>query len=713
MQLTKVHVENYKGLRDVEVPLSPFVCLIGENSAGKSSVLLALSLFLSGTSMPKTNYFDEGRDVRIAVDLAEIGDEDLGRLAEAHRDKIRGIVREGSLTLVRIYGADGKSILKYRKLSPTDPRFSDSQIDNLLKGKRAGKPLADAVVACFPELEGTATSATSPSEMRAAIEQLAERLPDEQKAVVDAELPTGIDRSISAMLPERIYVPAVKDLRDDVKTTESTPFGKILSILLAAIEPELGDERNLFETLNAKLNRVGEDAADRRLEPVKTIEKTVERFVQESFSNVTLRIEIPPPELRAVLSSAVINANDGVDGEMDTKGDGLRRAIVFAVIRSYVELNRAGVNPAVAGPTGADPGYLLLFEEPELYLHPKAQEQLFEALRVFSRKHRVVVSTHSPLFFGPRATTTFVKMRKRADPAVARKPFGTAHHVDLTGTTEKDQFQIICYENNNIAFFSDEVVLVEGDSDYIALPHLARLVDPAWDCRQRGLAFARISGKGSIRRYRDFFRRFKMRISVITDCDFLLGAEFSQVVTSLEIRAQRQRLIAAIDGYIAGLTSNPDAGARQVLRAEANAEVRRAWRDAGKVALRHRAGEATAAEKDEALNRAVAAEDEWARGDILKSCRDPNLLGEKRRLLEMLRAEGVYVLERGTIEDYYPPGVTGNGKPARAQSFCNLIGTREQALALCDGDHRGTDGSTVSELEAIFGSIFGQNATGL
>jgi hypothetical protein len=48
-------------------------------------------------------------------------------------------------------------------------------------------------------------------------------------------LPTGIDKSIEPMLPDPIYIPAVKDLADDIKTSESTPFGKILGGLQAIV----------------------------------------------------------------------------------------------------------------------------------------------------------------------------------------------------------------------------------------------------------------------------------------------------------------------------------------------------------------------------------------------------------------------------------------------------------------------------------------------
>src|SRR5262249_32674652 len=162
------------------------------------------------------------------------------------------------------------------------------------------------------------------------------------------------------------------------------------------------------------------------------------------------------------------------------------------------------------------------------YLHPKAQQILFDALGAFSQRHPVIVTTHSPVFFGPRSTTTFIKMRKQSDIAIAPKPFGAAHPIDLGDTSVRDQFQIICYENNSMAFCAERVVLVEGDSDYIVLPHWARVINQSWDCGQTPVRFARIGGKSNIRRYKQFFERFKSRVLIVTDLDFILGSEFGQ-----------------------------------------------------------------------------------------------------------------------------------------------------------------------------------------
>ncbi|MBI5902364.1 MAG: AAA family ATPase, partial [Deltaproteobacteria bacterium] len=88
MKMTHLRIENFKGLHDITIPLSRFTCLIGENNAGKSSVLQALALFFSGSALPKTHYFDTEKQIRIEVIFKDIMDDDVNRLVEDHRIKI-------------------------------------------------------------------------------------------------------------------------------------------------------------------------------------------------------------------------------------------------------------------------------------------------------------------------------------------------------------------------------------------------------------------------------------------------------------------------------------------------------------------------------------------------------------------------------------------------------------------------------------------------
>ena len=715
MRMTKLTISNYRALRDVSIPLSHFGCLIGENNSGKSSFLQALSLFFSGSKLSSTNNFDESQPIRIEIIFEDIGEADLARLVEEHRTRVSGILKDGRLVLVRFYDTDGKSALLYSMLLPTEERFATGNVATLLKGGRAGQAFVNKITVAFPELEDMVDTNMNQDAMRQKILEFADSLPDEQKTLVDLPLPTGIDKSIIPMLPDPIYIPAVKDLADDIKTTESTPFGKILGILLRAIETKLPGAQELFEELDSKLNRVVQKDGteiDGRLDEVKLIEATVEKYVQESFANVALRIIIPPPELKTIFSSARIYANDGVDGLIETKGDGLRRAIVFSILRSYVELNTKFALPEGTEENdheveATSESYLLLFEEPELFLHPKGQHILFDALRVFAKDHHVLVTTHSPMFFGTEATETFVKLSKTSDSAISDTPFTQVQPVDLSDMTAKDQFQIICFENNNAACFADTVVLVEGDSDYLLFPHIARTLNPAWDVAKVPVHFARITGKGNIRRYRDFFERFGVRVPVIADLDLLLNG-FQHILPSDELKTARDGLLVRVDELI-----EPDAGNEEPSGADArdahdSGELRGLWRRVRERQSELTSGECTQDELNQAMDEFFAWQRKSDRLAVLMNSDDSQLMQLKWRLLDMLREVDVYVLERGTVENYYPEDIVGRDKPSRAEDFCVKCATRDAVLACCEEQSFMRNGEVVHEPEfnLIFESIF-------
>ncbi len=745
MKLGELSVKNYRALKDIKVPLSNFVCLIGENNAGKSSVLQALKLLIDGGTLNASHFYDLAKPIRIQLILSEIADVDLRRLVPEHQAKVAAMVRNGTLVLVRIFEPDKKSAFRYVQRMPKDARFNETELAELLSGK-VTKEMREAVENRFPELTGKTKDITKIGDMRAAVDGLAIGLPDDQTEPRDKALDTGIDASVLALLPEPIYIPAVKDLADDVKTATGTPFGKILKVLLDVIAPKLAQQQVLFDGLNAKLNRVlkpdGTIIDDERLTEVKLIESTVEQFVQESFAEVKLRIEMPPPKLQAILSGAQIIINDGVEGLIDTKGDGLKRAVVFSILRSYVELNRPGkllpvadeganegdgtnkerspaqgrtervAVPAAARADAADvipaQPYLLLFEEPELYLYPKAQQILFEALSLFSRKHPVLVTTHSPSFFGPDGTTLFVKMRKLKATTADEKPFSKEMMVDVSTGDGRDQFQLVCYENNNIAFFADRVMLVEGDSDYIVVPHVANLLRPGWATGSAPVRCAKIGGKSNIVRYRAFFQRFGITVSVLTDLDFLLGEEFAKVVAAEPLRRQRVDLLAAIDAYINNNGGFGEPKAKDVKKAVEKVDVHALWKRAREVKGRFDAGNAKLEEVTDAVDAFFAWEKYWPRRDIIEKPPNNELRAMLVALIEALRDERVFVWERGSIEDYYPDGILGDGKPAKAIHFCKKIITAGEARTLCASDHRDVKGNAATEFDAIFSHIIDQ-----
>ena len=95
MKLANIAVQNYRGLREVSLPLSRFACFIGKNNAGKSTILQAISLFFSGTKLGSRDFFDCSQPIRIEIRFEDISSADLSRLADEYRTKIESIVTGG------------------------------------------------------------------------------------------------------------------------------------------------------------------------------------------------------------------------------------------------------------------------------------------------------------------------------------------------------------------------------------------------------------------------------------------------------------------------------------------------------------------------------------------------------------------------------------------------------------------------------------------
>ena len=80
MKLTHISITNYKGLHETECKLSDFVCAVGENNAGKSSLLQALILFVNGTKLSKAEFYDPDVEILITVTMTGVTNEVMARL---------------------------------------------------------------------------------------------------------------------------------------------------------------------------------------------------------------------------------------------------------------------------------------------------------------------------------------------------------------------------------------------------------------------------------------------------------------------------------------------------------------------------------------------------------------------------------------------------------------------------------------------------------
>lgn len=705
MKLDRINIKNFKGLRDVELEPSTFSCLVGENNAGKSSVLQAVSTaLLRPPQIPRAQYYDPTLPVEFRLEFSEVSARDLARLTPEQQGKIAGCLDRARLTIIVRYPLGQKMTITTERRVPIDERFRAENIDEAFKGRRAAAAIRAALAETFPELEAGIADPLTVPQVKAYLASQMELLPADQWTSAEGPLPTGASASIVNLLPEAIYIPAVRDLKDELKTSQSTSFGRLLGLLLEDMTPELGAITDSFQTLDRLLNRArGADSTDdHRHEKVRSLEGRVEGFLQEHFADASVELSIPQPELKTILNNAQIFVDDGSRDLVENKGDGIKRSLTFALLRSYVELlaERSVIEPVAATEHQPSPRPLIfLFEEPELYLHPRSQRVLFDALATISKSHQVVVTTHSPLFFAPGVTASFVRVAKEPETP---KPIGRLYPIDFgLGTDHAKTFRLARFENADAAFFSQSVVLIEGESDDAFFKHVAAKLNPAWDFDKANIALVRVSGKGNFSLFRSFFECFGLKVVVIADLDAMFK-DFQHLGAPAAATPGRLAAIDLVDRRIDLLGIRAEPSTSQIKDKMRQGSWRQRYDDAKAIVRVIQRGGVPSPEQVSTLDALFTWEADVARVNACVA--DDEARQALTPTLDALRAAGVIVLSRGAVEAYYPTGVpTTCAKPARALAACDLIETRDDAFALSSPLDAGRQPELVEILESIFG----------
>lgn len=160
--------------------------------------------------------------------------------------------------------------------------------------------------------------------------------------------------------------------------------------------------------------------------------------------------------------------------------------------------------------------YLILFEEPELYLHPEAtfalREQLYSLVK--DSPYQILCATHSPLMIDTSKPHSSLVRLVKNDDAMTRT---YQVNFDLFKGEEKDYLQMINRFNPHIceAFYADEVVLVEGDTEAIIYRELiSRYYED-----ERNIFILNTGSKANMVFYQKILTHFGIKHVVVHDVD--------------------------------------------------------------------------------------------------------------------------------------------------------------------------------------------------
>lgn len=515
MRIRSVLIRNFRSIRELSFQPTSYTALIGANNSGKSNILRALEWFFSADKPQQTDFWTDGRDRADEV-VVEVT---FDRLSDLERQTFRSyILPDGSLK-VRKTGTPDACQFRGFRLQPIFLVNGEVQ-RNDLRRRDVIRTLDEkyGIARYFPE-----TGQITVSAVDEALAQIATERPDLCVEQLEDGNFMGERRIPAGLLGEFHLVPAVRDLRDETKVTNSTWFGKILGRLLEdLLETDmaaLGVQEGLRELLSS-LNRADDGTIPENRPPQLTeLEETLTQLLRSW--GATFELKIVPPDLDKIVQSGIeVWVDDGVKLPADVKGHGLQRAIIFGLIRAWSHLRPVRETTSVRE-RHRHRANLTIFavEEPELYLHPHAQRRLYRDLRDMVEADAnlyVMATTHSPVFvdMDKYRELTIVEKRKDGTKVIRcdRDLFEGANSQD-----RKRRFNMAYWFNpdRSEAFFAKGVILVEGQTEKATLPLLAERLG----VYNEEVSIIDVGGKGNLPLYVEVLNAFRRPYVVVHDED--------------------------------------------------------------------------------------------------------------------------------------------------------------------------------------------------
>lgn len=278
----------------------------------------------------------------------------------------------------------------------------------------------------------------------------------------------GEHNVFKAMLPKPIFIEAMPSEED----LESI-VNEILSIKVKELLKKNEDKeyREAMDTIR-KLQSKAYDNED-----IKHYKEGVNKHFNLMFNDINISIKEKDPlnVLKAIEKKFTINF-DHLDADKSIKeeipsslaniGHGAIRVALFSLflMKDFASSSK---------PRKDGKNYIVLFEEPELFLHPKLTKllrNLIYEVSSDSTPFQLLCASHSPQMIDlTKPKTSIVRI-------VKNKEYTKLYQVDETILTDgKDKVKQEIYEalrfNPYIceAFYADEVLLIEGDAEAIIL----------------------------------------------------------------------------------------------------------------------------------------------------------------------------------------------------------------------------------------------------
>ncbi|MGJ8642218.1 MAG: ATP-dependent nuclease [Luteolibacter sp.] len=433
MRLSRIKIKNFRNFKSLNVRLGEHAVILGENKVGKTNLLFALRLLLD-PSLP-----DSARHLRLD-------------------DFWDGLVRP----------------LKEEDIIEISVEFRDFEDnENLLA------ILADSLVKPNPMI----ARITYRFQPVASLEEAPRSEADYEFIVFGGErVENAIGYELRRWMPMDLF-PALRDAEGDLARWARSPFRPLLDRAASAIDDDdLREIAGEVQETTEKIAKLPELA-----EIVNDVNSQLSDMVGDQHTIVTA-LGFAPTDPGKLLRALQLMIDGGKRGVSEAS---LGSANVLYLALKQLE-NQHLINEGVRQHT------FLAIEEPEAHLHPHLQRRIYRnylkvkgGIEDEQPLRNIILTTHSPNIASVAPLKNVVVLRRaaRQNHTVGRSLFS----IKL-GDAEIEDLERYIDVTRGELFFSNGVILVEGDSEKFLLPTLARLQEPEFDFDEYGITVCSISG---------------------------------------------------------------------------------------------------------------------------------------------------------------------------------------------------------------------------
>ncbi|WP_249869150.1 AAA family ATPase [Oceanobacillus saliphilus] len=492
MRLHSLKIEGFRRHQETDLIFSDATFLIGSNNVGKSSVLKAIEYLLTDTKKMSIGDFHHilnengeneqvSQKVILTAEFRNVPHESIDwigfnrqRLFEYtttddESDSGLGIFYRKTYEPNKNYKVE----MKQYKISLKE-KFSEAKniqdfIDSGLN--------EDIIKTNFKDINYDKKMS---SKMLKELEDIGyEELFDiDYNEVLWFENPGGIAGNVISRLPKYLLIPdrtkseelsgnngalmkTLKSLFEDVRDS-SDNFKKaqhFLGELAKELDPN--DEKSDFAQLLSDLNKVVGD-----------VFPTTTFIARANLSNAD---EVIVPNFDVQLGS-------NINTPIDYQGAGVVRSAIFAMLRyrSIRENQKRKKSNEYVRPL------LIAFEEPEIYLHPQAAQQMRETIYDLSAdiNNQIICTTHSPYMIDLSKNTHQVLNALSAEKIIIDQddnafqsdkvfsnPFNVSKAFQTLIDDDKSYVKMLLKIDDSITkiFFTKNVLIVEGDTEEVVV----------------------------------------------------------------------------------------------------------------------------------------------------------------------------------------------------------------------------------------------------